>query len=136
MRPRRSRCNCACLLRLTWNRTGYSRISLSTRELSAWTSSVLFRERSADSNSRTGSNRSGPGQAWISATPHPGTLWAATGGRGTAIGIRRRPVHIRNSQSDVPGAGPALTGRRVKAGEATTRSICFWDTDPGVPEFG
>ena len=57
--PRRWRWNCACLLRLTWNRTG-SRISQSTRELSAWTSSILIRERSGDSNSRTGPSRSGP----------------------------------------------------------------------------
>ena len=46
----------------------YASISRSTLELSAWTSSVLIRESGADSNPRTGPNRSGPDRG-----PHSGT---------------------------------------------------------------
>ena len=51
--------------------------------------------------------------------------WARNGGQ----------VHIRNNQPNISGYGPAPTGRRHTAGEASTRSICFLDTDPSVPEF-
>ena len=32
---------------------------------------------------------------WFVVTPHSGTSWAVTRGRGTARGFRRRPVHIQ-----------------------------------------
>ena len=75
------------------------------------------------------------GQKWFAATPHSGTSWAVTRGRGTAGGIRRRPVYLRNNQPDVPEIGPAPTGRRDTAGEASTDRFTFSILTPVYPSL-
>ena len=85
--------------------------------------SVLIRKRSADSNPRTGPNRSGPDTGYR----YP-TLWNSIGsyrGPGHNRMVRRRSVHVRNIQPDIPGNGPMLTEAGIQPVKLTPNRFAF-----------